>query len=126
MAKRRVTKRKVRRKTKRKATKFSKAIQSLQRMKGSQRSVAIRNANDKFIRDIVSHVRKLRSKTLPSKMKGKVKKHAKTLRFIGNPKVSLRRKRKVLSQKGGFALLPLLAPLAGAVLGPLVKRIFNR
>lgn len=103
----------------RKASKFSKAIQSLHHMKPNQRYNAIRNANDKFIRDIVSHVKKLRTRKLPPKVKKSLKHYSTKLRFISSPKVSLQRKRKTLTQKGGFlgALLPMLAPVLGSVLG---------
>lgn len=102
-----------------KTSKFSSAIQSLQRMKPNQRRNAIRYANDKFIRDIVCHVKKLRTKKLPPQLRKTLKKHSTKLRLISSPKVSLQRKRKTLTQKGGFfpALLPLLAPLAANVLG---------
>ena len=126
MVKRRVVKRKAKRKPSRKDVKFSKAIQSLQRLKPSQRCVAIRHANDKFIRDIVSHVRKLRRKKLSAKMNDTIKKHAKTFRLIANPKVSLKRKRKTLSQKGGFGpLFSILAPVAGSLIGSLVRKIVS-
>ena len=121
-----MTRRRVKRKTKRnrKSSKFSKAILSLRRMKPNERCIAIRNANDKFIRDIISHVKKLRTKKLPPKFQKTVKHYSKKLRFISSPKVSLKRKRKTLSQKGGFlpALLPILAPLAASVVGSIFGR----
>lgn len=107
----------------RKSSRFSNAIQSLRRMKASQRCQAIRLANDKFIRDVVCHVKKLRNKKVSPKNKKLLKRHAKRLRFIVNPKISLQRKRKVLSQKGGFigpllgALLPVVTSVAGALIG---------
>ena len=103
-----------RRSRRRHSSKFSSAIQSLRRMKASQRCKAIRFANDKFIRDIVSHVRKLRNKKVSPQVRKTLKRHGKKLRFISDPHVSLQRKRKTLSQKGGFlpASLPILAPLA--------------
>ena len=111
-------------KSRRTPTKFIKAIHALKRMRPSQRCVAIRHSNDKFIRDVVSHVRKLRTRKLPLKMVGHVKKHAKSLRLIANPKVSLKKKRNRLSQKGG-GILGILLPLLGAVAGPIIKRVFN-
>lgn len=137
MAKRRGVKRKSkrtsRRKTKRvgkrtrRSTKFSKAIQSLRRMKPNQRHTAIRHANDKFIRDLVCHVRKLRHKKLTGKALNVVRQHSGKLRLISNPKVSLKRKRAVLSQKGGILplLLPLMGPLVGAAAGPILSKIIN-
>ena len=127
MARRRVKrKRVVKRKRGRvaKATKFSKAIQALRYMKPNQRYNVIRNANDKFIRDMVSHVKKLRTKKLPPKFQNTLKRYSTKLRMISSPKISLQRKRNTLSQKGGFlpALLPILGPIAGAVLGGIFGR----
>ena len=131
MARRRVTKRKSRKVSKRKtnkSTKFAKAIQSLKRMRPNQRVVAIRHANDKFIKDMISHVKKLRTRKLSPNVRKAMKRHSTKLRFLISPKVSLQRKRHTLSQKGGFLpmLLPLLAPLAGAVAGPIINSIFKR
>lgn len=106
------------------SSKFSKAIQSLKSMKANQRYTAIRNANDKFIKDIVSHVRKLRTKKLSPKLEKLVKQHSKKLRYISNPKVSLRKKRKALSQKGGA--LPALLAMLTPVLAPFVSSIMGR
>ena len=105
-------------------SKFGKAIQVLKRMRPSQRCIAIHNSNDKFIRDVVSHVRKLRTRKLPLKMKGHVKKHAKSLRLIANPKVSLKKKRQRLSQKGG-GLMTLLLPMLSAVAAPIIRKAFG-
>ena len=91
-------------------------------MKPSQQSNAIRHANDKFIRDIVSHVKKLRTKKLTGKALKAVKQHSAKLRLISSPKVSLKRKRKILSQKGGIhPIFALLAPIAGAVIGRIIS-----
>ena len=104
--------------------KFVKAIQTLKRMRPSQRCIAIRNSNDKFIRDVVSHVRKLRSRKLPLKMEGHVKKHVKSLRLIANPKVSLKKKRQRLSQKGG-GLLSVLLPILSTVAAPIISKVLG-
>jgi hypothetical protein len=105
--------------TKRKSQKFSSAIQALRRMKANQRYNAIRHANDKFICEIISHVRKLRTKKLAPKQRKLLKRYATKLRFISNPKVTLQRKRETLTQKGGFlsAILPMIAPAVGNLLG---------
>ena len=117
MAKRRMVKRKG---VKRKPSKFSKAIQSLQRMKGDQRCNAIRFANDKFIRDIVSHVKKLRTRKVSAKDQKLLKRYSTKLRFISSPKVSLQKKRQTLTQKGGF--LPLLLPILTLAIGAMIAK----
>ena len=118
MAKRRMMKRKSR-----KSSKFSSAIQALRRMKANQRYNAIRHANDKFIHEIISHVRKLRTKKLAPKQRKLLKRFATKLRFLINPKVSLQRKRSTLTQKGGF--LPALLPLLGGLIGSIMGKIFG-
>ena len=111
-------------KSRRTSSKFVKAIQTLKRMRPKQRYIAIRHSNDKFIRDVVSHVRKLRNRKLSPKMKGIVKKHTKSLRLLANGKVSLKRKRNRLSQKGG-GILGVLLPLLSAVAGPIIQRALS-
>jgi hypothetical protein len=61
---------------------------------------------------------------LTAKQKAKLKTHKNGIRRLVKKKVSLKTKKKIL-QKGGF-LPALLAPIAGAVLGPLLGRLFNR
>ena len=51
-----------------------------------------------------------------------VRRHSQKLRWIANPKISLKKKRSRLSQKGGLSFLPLLAPLISAVAGPLISK----
>lgn len=58
--------------------------------------------SDKAIRKIVSYVRKLRTQKLSPQMQKVVKRNASKLRIMSDPKVSLKRKRKLLVQKGGF------------------------
>ena len=112
-------------KSRRAPSKFAKAIQALKRMRPSQRCIAIRHANDRFIRDMVSHVRKLRNKKLSPKMVKQVKRHSQNLRWIANPKISLKKKRNRLAQKGGLAFLPLLAPIIGAVAAPIINKVLG-
>lgn len=120
MAKRKAVKRK-----RGKSSKFSEAIRALQRMKANQRYNAIRYANDRFIHDIVSHVRKLRTRKLPPQRRKLLKRFTKKLRFIINPKVSLQHKRKTLTQKGGFLpnLLPMLIANKGRKSAGRLKRV---
>lgn len=58
--------------------------------------------SDKTIREIVSYVRKLRTQKLSPQMKKIVKRNASKLRIMSDPNVSLKRKRKLLVQRGGF------------------------
>ena len=117
--------RRTKKKSRRKPAKFAKAIQALKRMRPSQRTVAIRQSNDRFIRDVVSHIRKLRNTKLSPNMRKKVKRHSRKLRWMADPKISLKRKRNRLVQKGGFIPWPILAPILGAVAGPIANAIFR-
>ena len=114
--------------SKKKPSKFAKAIQALRRMRPHQRTIAIRQSNDRFIRDVVSHVRKLRNAKLSPKMAKQVKRHSQKLRWFINPKISLKKKRNCLVQKGGFfpALVPILGPIMGAVAGPLISSLLSK
>ena len=60
---------------------------------------------------------------ITTKQKEKLKKHKKRLRELVKKNGTLTKKKKIL-QTGGF-LLALLAPIAGAVLGPLLGRLFG-
>lgn len=95
---------------------FSKIIQLLRSYNENASSKLIRHANDKFVRDIVSHIKQLRYKT-EAAIKT-MKQYSKSLHLIANPKISLAKKRRVLAQKGG--VLPAILPLIDHVI-PLEK-----
>ena len=61
--------------------------------------------------------------SLTPKEKSKLRKYKKHLRTLASKKVSTVRKRKVL-QTGGF-LSALLAPLAGSILIPLLRKVLG-
>ena len=98
---------------KRKNNKFSKAISSLRKMKSNDRYDAIRYANDNFIRDICSQIKKLKHKKLTPQQQQIVKKYRSKLKVLCSRRSSIKKKRQTLSQKGGFLpfLLPMIAPL---------------
>lgn len=100
---------------KRKNSKFSKAILSLRKMKPNDRYDAIRHANDRFIRDFCSKLGKLKRKKLTEEERQFVKKHKSKLKALCNRRNSIKKKRQMLTQKGGF-LLPILAPLVAKAL----------
>jgi len=54
----------------------------------------------------------------------KLKRHAKSIRTLGDPRVNLRNKKKLLNQKGGF-LPALLAPILSTAVG-LIGGLLNR
>ena len=79
-------------------------------------------ANNTFIRQFCTRVRKLKHAKLTPKLEGKLRRHKAKLRMLSNGKTAIKRKRAVLSQRGGF--LPLLMaaiPAIASVVGSLVR-----
>ena len=58
---------------------------------------------------------------LTDKQKQKLKIHKKCLRQLGDKKLSLQRKKKILNQKGG-TILPLILPAALSLIGSILKK----
>ena len=108
-----------------KAKKFKSVIHQLKRMKAPQRIQAMKMANDKFIRHMSNEVRKLRYKPLPTPVRNQMKRNARNIRKFISRKTSVRAKRRMLTQRGGF-IGPLIAGLGATLLGPLVGSLFNR
>ena len=103
---------------------FNTAVCRLRKMKGHECRQAISMANNKFIRQFCSEVKKLRSRKLPTKTSKKLKSEAKSIRKLLHKKTSVNAKRKMLSQRGGFltVLLAALAPVLGSALGGIFGR----
>ena len=99
------------------------AMNKLKNMGGSRRVEEVAAAPDRLIRDMSTALRKVRKRkvTLPKSLAKQVKKHAKALRILSNPRVSITKKRKVMSQKGGGILgtIASLIPVVGPILGNL-------
>lgn len=92
-------------------------------MPAKHKCQAMRMANDAFIRKFCSHVKKLRHANVhPAQVKVLSANRA-ALRKLANSKVSLKSKRKMLSQRGGFvsALIPLIASIAGPAIKGIVQ-----
>lgn len=96
---------------------FSQALHKLKRLKPAQRCEAIKLSNNNFIRQFCAHVKKLKHQKIHPKYQKALASRKATLRKLTNNKVSLKSKRKILSQKGGFlpAILPLMLGLAGPI-----------
>ena len=118
-----MTKRRPSRKANRSNTKFRLALLQLKRLKPHHQCEAMKMANNGFIRQMCTHVKKLRRAKLNGKQIKSLKRHRNKLRTLANANVSLTRKRKLLSQRGGF--LPFLIPLLGSIVGPAIKGIAN-
>ena len=73
-------------------------------------------ANNGFIRQMCTHIKKLRYKKLKGKQVEVLKRHPHKLRTV-----SLNKKRQLLSQRSGF--LPVIAPLLMSVAKPIIEGI---
>ena len=110
-------------------SKFSDAFCQLKKLKGKQQGQAMSMANDSFIRQFCSRVKKLKYAKLPPKLESKLRRHRKKLRMLTNSKTSISKKRKALSQRGGAflsllaAALPILGPLLGHAFKGAVRRV---
>ena len=93
------------------STKFTRAMQTLKRLSPEKRRLATIGASNVFIRDVSSALKKIRAR--PHLVKGKhrkvLKKHRNKLRRLVSAKVSVNKKRSILTQKGGIA--PILIPI---------------
>ena len=78
-------------------------------------------ANNQFIRKFCTHIKKLRHAKLNKSQRKVLQANKATLRKLANGKVSLKSKRKMLSQRGGF--LPALIPLIASVAAPAIQGI---
>ena len=93
-------------------------MQKLNRMSPAKRRLATIGASNVFIRDVSNAVKKIR--TRPHLVKGAkhrqvLKKHRNKLRRLVNPRVSINKKRRILTQVGG--IVPLLIPVIVAAIG---------
>ena len=118
---RRIPKRRVKRASVSKASvNFKTALGRLRRLKPHHQCEAMKVANNDFIKQMCLHVKKLRHKpNLNRKQREGLHRYAPKLRTLASNRVSLKKKRDVLSQRGGF--LPMLAPLLMSVAGPIMR-----
>ena len=90
------------------------ALRKLSKLHPTQRVTAMKMANDKFVRQFCQKVKMLRHTRLPLKTQQLLRRRAKNLRKLVSPKTSMKVKRRMLSQQGGF-LSALIGPLIGIV-----------
>ena len=120
MAKRHVS-RKRGRKINKSSAKFRTALMRLRKLKPHHQCEAMKMANNGFIRQMCTHIKKLRHRKFSKKQTKGLKRHAAKLKTLANSKVSIAKKRHILSQRGG--LIPMVAPLIMSAIAPVVRGI---
>ena len=101
---------------------FATAVYRLKKLPKRRQAQAIGMANDKFIRQLCSRVKALRHAKLSKNTAASFRRHGKQLRSLTNSRVSVKRKRKILTQRGGGIIAPIIATLAGSLLSGLFGR----
>ena len=93
-----------------KKTAFANAVRKLSRLRAPQRVQAMKLANNNFVRQFCQNVNQLRRAHLPPHMEKKLQQSSTKLRKLVSRKTSLKSKRDMLAQRGGFLgfLLPIL------------------
>lgn len=127
-ASRQIKKKRGKRPRQAKGKKFFLALNRLKRLKSGQQREALQHANDAFIRQMCTQVKKLRHTTLPLALAKRMQRQKKILNKFVLPKTSTRVKRKILTQRGG-AILPLLLtalPAIGSMVGNLLGGMRKR
>ncbi len=115
-----------------KSNRFHLALMKLKRMKDGQRRKALSMANDAFIRQMCTYVRRLRYARLSPAVQKKIQRQKEKLRKLIMPKTSLPVKRKMLSQRGGFlpamlaAAIPAALPAIGSMVGNIIAGVRRR
>ena len=106
---------------------FRRALYRLKRLKPKHQCQAIGMANDAFIRQMCTHVKKLRYNK-KVKLAPRLKRHKGKLRQLVSARTSISKKRKILGQRGGFlpALLPLLVSTVGPLVGSIAKAVTKK
>ena len=104
--------------------KFNVTLKRLKSLRAGQRKQAIEIANDKFIRHFINKVKKLRrASNLRPAIKARIKRNAQKLRKFTGKRCSLKSKRQMLTQRGGFLPLLLAAlPAIGSIAGGIISR----
>ena len=103
------------------------AMNKLKNMGGSRCVEGLVTAPNQLIHDMSHALNKIRKSKvkLPNNLQRQVKKHAHALRTVSNSRVSMKRKRRLITQRGsGFVgtiakLIPFVGPLLSKVLGDL-------
>lgn len=99
-------------------------LRALCKCKGKQRKLILQKASGGLIRTIAQVAKNTINGNirLSPRQKLRLRRHKKTLRALSLAKSSIKRRRRLLLQKGGALLPLLLAPIVSAVAGSLFNR----
>ena len=95
--------------TMKRRSKFVKALIRLRKLPLAEQRRQLQLANGRFIKDCCAATRKARYAKVSPSLRKRLKRHRKALHTFVNPRTSLRKKKQVLTQRGG--ILPFLIPL---------------
>ena len=99
---------------------FSIALKRLKKLKKHERYQAMSMANDSFIRQFCSQVRKLKHAKLSPKSRKALQKHKKKLQKLVRKRATVKQQRAMLTQRGGkvnvLDLLLSTIPFVAAIL----------
>ena len=99
-------------------------LRALYHLNNDQRGALLRKADSKLVRSICECALNILCGGAPlnQRQRSRLRKHAKLLRKLADPKRNLPSKKKIISQRGGGFLTALLAPLIGTVLASLMSK----
>lgn len=98
-------------------------LKALFHLNDKQRKALLQTADSKLIRHICECALNVLIGNVPLQKshKSRLRRHAKTLRKLAEPCVSLSKKKKIIVQRGGF-LPALLAPIIGTLLASIISK----
>lgn len=109
-------------------TKHAPVLEAFKVLNKKQTKAVIKDAHPQLISCICELCLNLLKNNIPVSncTLKKVKKHKKLIRALATKGESVAKKKKLISQKGGFAFLPLLAPLLASAIGGVVGKAIGK
>lgn len=102
---------------------FANALRRLKKLNARDQHQAIGMANNTFIRQLCTQLKKLKHAKLTPKSKKELRKHKKRLRQLLSPRIGMSKRRRLLTQGGGGFLKAILRQIP--VLGTVIDVIDN-
>ena len=101
---------------------FNYELQRLRKLSSHERCAALRCASNSFVKKYCLFVKKMQTAKVSPKLRKEMQRHKKQLRLLTKRGISIAKKRRLLSQKGGW----LLPPIPGMGLLNMVSKLFPR